>query len=73
LPEIIGDAGLLVPPGEPKAVGSAVRTLLDDPLLCRTLGDRARARVLDRYTWPTTARRLMELTAPLVESTPSVR
>lgn len=30
-PEVLGDAGLLVPPGDPDAMADAIRRLLDDP------------------------------------------
>ena len=38
------DAGLIVPPGEPRALGAALERLLADAALRRRLGERARAR-----------------------------
>jgi glycosyltransferase involved in cell wall biosynthesis len=49
-PEVLGGAGLLVPPGDPGALGSAVAALLDDPFArarCRAAGRAAVAAGLD--------------------------
>ncbi|MFI5843807.1 glycosyltransferase [Catenuloplanes sp. NPDC051500] len=45
-----GVNGLLVDPADLDGVRAALRRLLDDPALRRTLGERARAGVLERYT-----------------------
>jgi glycosyltransferase involved in cell wall biosynthesis len=37
-----GETGLVVPPGEPRALGEAIRTLLDDPALGTRLGRNGR-------------------------------
>jgi len=42
LPGLVGDGAVLVPPGEPAALGAAVRRLLDDPAAAAALGARAR-------------------------------
>ena len=41
--------GLLVPPGEPRALASALRRLQHDPALRRRLGEAARRFVVARY------------------------
>jgi glycosyltransferase involved in cell wall biosynthesis len=51
LPEVAGDAALLVPPGDPQALAAAIGTALDDPALRERLGAAGRARVLERFTW----------------------
>ena len=58
LPEVVGDAGLLVPPADPAALAAAIRRLLDHPAYGRDLGHRGMNRVLRHFSW----RRAAELT-----------
>jgi glycosyltransferase involved in cell wall biosynthesis len=62
-PEVVADGltGILVPPGDPDALASAIRGLLEDPDLCRRMGDAARRRVVRRFTWWETARQTVAL------------
>ena len=52
LPEMLrdGETGLLVPPGDAKALARALRRLADDPALARRLGEAAAADVTARFT-----------------------
>ncbi len=57
LPEVVGDAGLLVPPGRPAALAAAVARVLDEP----GLADRLRADGLvraARFSWLQAGREL---------------
>lgn len=45
------DLAVLVQPGDVADLGRALRALVDDPARRAELGRRARARVLERYTW----------------------
>ncbi|SOD02596.1 Glycosyltransferase involved in cell wall bisynthesis [bacterium JGI 053] len=56
---LAGDAGLLVPPRDPEAIGAAVRRLLRDPALRRRLGDAGHDRVRE-MSWTATAERTLE-------------
>jgi glycosyltransferase involved in cell wall biosynthesis len=50
-PEVIVDrkTGLLVPPGDPSALSSAIVQLLSEPALCRELAAAGRAWVMERF------------------------
>jgi glycosyltransferase involved in cell wall biosynthesis len=51
LPEVVGDAGLLVPPGNARALASAIDRICDDDQLATSLGAAGRARVLKHFSW----------------------
>jgi glycosyltransferase involved in cell wall biosynthesis len=51
LPEVVGDAGILVPPADPKSLRQAITALLDDPQRARALGQAGYRRVQDLFTW----------------------
>ncbi len=51
IPEVLDGCGLLVPPGEPRALRAVLETLLADPDRARELGRRARARCIERYSF----------------------
>lgn len=44
LPEVVGDSGMLLPPGDVDAWAAALRRLLDDPAVGRALSDAGLAR-----------------------------
>ena len=48
VPDMAGDAALLVPPGDPDAAASALNRLADDPALARELAERGLERVSSR-------------------------
>ena len=55
LPEVTGDAALLVPPGDPEELSAALRGLLDDPAARARAAERGLARVRERFAWPAVA------------------
>ncbi|MBR9981214.1 MAG: glycosyltransferase family 4 protein [Desulfatitalea sp.] len=57
LPEVVGDAGLLVPPGDPHALADAIATLCDNPQRARALGQAGYERVMAQFTWTAAARK----------------
>ena len=61
LPEVVGDAGVLVPPGDSKALASAIVSLLDDPERRRRLGEEGFRRVHERFTWGRAAESMVEV------------
>ncbi len=51
LPEVVGDAGVLVPPADAEALRRAIVGLLDDPQRQRRLAEAGLARVKQSLTW----------------------
>jgi glycosyltransferase involved in cell wall biosynthesis len=49
MPQLVGDAGLVVPRRDPGALAGAVSRLLDDPRLRARLGRAARERAIERF------------------------
>jgi glycosyltransferase involved in cell wall biosynthesis len=56
LPEVVGDAGILIPPGDTGAIIQSVASLLDDGNKRRELGEKGRQRVARLFNWDNTAR-----------------
>jgi glycosyltransferase involved in cell wall biosynthesis len=55
LPEVTGEAALLVPPGDSEELSAALRGLLDDPAARAQLATRGLERVSERFAWPAVA------------------
>ncbi|MCF8110310.1 MAG: glycosyltransferase family 4 protein [Desulfobacteraceae bacterium] len=60
LPEVVGDAGVLVPPADPAALEQAVAELLDNPQKARRLGEAGYKRVQKHLTWTAVAEKTVE-------------
>ena len=67
LPEVVGDAGILVPDGDVAAMVKGVRRLLDDPALRADLADAGVERAR-RFTWAESASRHAEVYSKVAES-----
>jgi glycosyltransferase involved in cell wall biosynthesis len=61
LPEVAGDAAVLVSPGDPEELAAALRRLHDSPAERAKLSARALARVGERFAWPAVAATTAEL------------
>jgi glycosyltransferase involved in cell wall biosynthesis len=61
LPEVVGDAGVLVPPADAKALAQAIKELLDHPARARQLGQAGLKRVRASFTWQKAAEKIVEV------------
>jgi glycosyltransferase involved in cell wall biosynthesis len=61
VPEVVreGETGLLVPPGDGRALGEALIALAADPARAAAMGRAGRAAVEGRWTWEATAERIV--------------
>lgn len=61
LPEVVGDAGILVPPGDAAALRQAIESLLDDPERRRRLAEAGYIRVRNALTWSHAAEKTVQV------------
>ena len=66
LPEVAGDAAILVEPFDPEAIAGGMRQVLEDPALAASLRSRALARA-GRFTWEQTARQTIAVYERVLE------
>jgi len=50
IPEVVGEGGVIVPPGDVKALQVILDRLIENPILRRRLGEAGRRRVLEKFT-----------------------
>ncbi len=60
LPEVVGNAGVLVPPANPGALVKAILALMDHPEKAIQMGRAGFNRVRDRFTWKRAAEKTVE-------------
>jgi glycosyltransferase involved in cell wall biosynthesis len=68
IPEVIGDAGLVVPEGDSRALALALTQVLFDPHLRERLGHTGRDRVEQNYTWDIVANKTYELYSRVLQT-----
>ena len=61
IPETVGHAGILVPPGDARSLASALRLLIEDPARRQEMGRKGRERVEALFTWDKVLPRLMDV------------
>lgn len=61
LPEVVGDAGIVVQHSNPAALANAIATLLDDPEARARLGRAGRERILAKFKWERAAREVTDI------------
>lgn len=65
--------GLLCPPGEPKALASALLRLHNDRDLAQRLGQAARQTIRQQHTWDVVAKRILALATPVRPALPGAQ
>ena len=68
LPEVIGDAGILVPPADKSALREAIVALLDDPDRRRRLGEAGLQRVKQSLTWRHAAQKTVDVYREVIDA-----
>jgi glycosyltransferase involved in cell wall biosynthesis len=69
LPEVVGEdgeAGILVPLGEPARLADAIKRLLGDEALRRKMGEAGRKRMENNFSWNLAARKTVDVYKELV-------
>ena len=61
LPEVVGDAGIIVQHSNPRSLVNALKDLLNSPEKQKELSYKGRKRVLERFTWKRAAKELVEV------------
>jgi glycosyltransferase involved in cell wall biosynthesis len=61
LPEVVGDAGMLVPSGKADALAAAIKQLLHDEQAQQRMSEAGRKRVEDKFNWEQAARKTLEV------------
>jgi glycosyltransferase involved in cell wall biosynthesis len=62
LTEVVDEkSGILVPPGDHRAIAEAVKLLMNDDALRQRMGVAGRARVLKMFSWEEAARKTLEV------------
>lgn len=67
LPEIVGDAGIIVPAADSDALKTAIRDLLENPEKREELGKAARQRILKEFSWDVAARQMTKYYMEVLE------
>ena len=70
IPEVVvdGETGWLVAPGDPAALGGALRHALDDPERARRMGEAGRRRVEAHFSWDRIADRTLAVYRDAIET-----
>jgi glycosyltransferase involved in cell wall biosynthesis len=61
LPEVVGDAGILIPPGDAAALTAAIAQLMESPARRSEYSISGRKRIIERFNWSNAARLTAEV------------
>ena len=73
LPEVVGDAGILVPPGDTGALVESIKALLFDDAKRREMGARGAERVKRLFNWDNAARQTADYYLEAIESQVAIK
>lgn len=73
LPEVAGEGGLVVEPGDPRALAHAIERIALDDQLASELGQNGLQRIRERFSWETTARETLAVYMEIIDSAGSFR
>ena len=68
LPEVVGDAGIIVPKGNSQAIAEAVEQLLNNPQEREALGKAGRERIQKTFCWQVAATQMTDYYQKVLES-----
>nr|WP_236642342.1 glycosyltransferase [Salinigranum halophilum] len=68
IPEVVGDAGILVSPKSSAEIAEAVETLILNTRYAQSIGSSGRDRVNNQFTWDNTGKKLQEIYNELREN-----
>ncbi len=71
LPEVVGDAGIVVPVRDPQALAEGIRRLLESPTERVRLAERGRARIVQSFSWGRAATHLSAIYDRVIADGPS--
>lgn len=58
LPEVVGDAGIVVPASDASALAAGIKRYLEDDTLRADMGSKGRARILELFSWKVAAEQM---------------
>ncbi|MBN1690100.1 MAG: glycosyltransferase family 4 protein [Dehalococcoidia bacterium] len=68
LPEVVGDAGILIPPADSEALTAAIAQLMESPAKRGEYSVLARKRILEKFNWSNAARLTAEVYLEAIEA-----
>jgi len=71
LPEVVGDAGILVKPADDKAIANAISSLLDDAKLRQELSIKGRERIINKFCWKHAAKQMVHYYQQVIDASQS--
>jgi glycosyltransferase involved in cell wall biosynthesis len=69
LPEVVGDAGILIPPADSAALTDAIALLLDNPDKRTEYSILGRKRILENFSWRDAAKHTLDVYVQAIERT----